>query len=114
MTVEEGNKIIAEFMDYYRRPELDDEMLGEAYWKRNGIDNFYLSKAQYHTSWDWLMPVLKRIVDVFSKELGINKQLEVLSMNLFDRSIFAPIEDVYADAVAVIIYINNTQELPTP
>ena len=44
MTTQESNKLIAEFMDY---PDLG-----------NKGDFSYL---KYHSSWDWLMPVVEKI-----------------------------------------------------
>ncbi len=60
MEIKEGNKLIAEFMGYHRRPDLDDEILGEAYYIDSKL-NFYTSKCKYHSSWDWLMPVIEKI-----------------------------------------------------
>lgn len=47
MNTQENNKLIAEFMEY---PELGTE--GD------------FSYLKYHTSWDWLMPVVEKINQV--------------------------------------------------
>lgn len=54
-------KMIAEFDGYIIAPHLHDEVLGDAYWRHSDGANFYLSKMKYHTSWDWLMPVVEKI-----------------------------------------------------
>lgn len=45
LSVEEGNKLIAEFMGM-------EEVMSTAKWKQYGL---------YHSSWDWLMPVIEKI-----------------------------------------------------
>ena len=57
--VEEPNKLIAEFMGYvfvngvYESPK----------------DEFHIDEMLYHTSWDWLMPVVE-----FIKQHNKNKK----------------------------------------
>lgn len=52
--ITEGNKIIAEFMGYKER-------LGR-YIRKNENELIYLTlPMKYHTSWDWLMPVVEKI-----------------------------------------------------
>lgn len=50
MEIIEGNKLIAEFMGYY-----------------NWEDRTY---GQYHTSWDWLMPVVEKIESIQDEHHG--------------------------------------------
>lgn len=54
----EGNKLIAEFMQlkfsndkWYRWDDVN---------KGSG----YFIKLKYHSSWDWLMPVVEKIIDI--------------------------------------------------
>lgn len=53
-TTEENNEMIAEFMGAIKyRPDADYiEMLGNLY---------EIEDAEYHTSWDWLMPVASKL-----------------------------------------------------
>tara|TARA_R110000824_G_scaffold1687_2_gene8379 strand:+ start:893 stop:1138 length:246 start_codon:yes stop_codon:yes gene_type:complete len=48
MNTQENNKLIAEFMGYEVHPVYEDE--------RHDL--------HYHTSWDWLMPVIHKCFDV--------------------------------------------------
>ena len=55
----EGNKLIAEFI--YDDSFIDDGD-GDCYCESpNGMIDFYIEDAKYHTSWDWLIPVVKDI-----------------------------------------------------
>ena len=54
-TITESNKLIAEFMGVLKFSEfLGEEIL-------NLDDGYSMSEARYHTSWDWLMPVVETI-----------------------------------------------------
>jgi hypothetical protein len=62
--IEQGNKLIAEFMEYmrvypknnyYARPEFCIEF------NPNQDEIISLNDAKFHSSWDWLMPVVEKI-----------------------------------------------------
>ena len=53
MNTIENNKMIAEFMGL--------EMLNDLQIKTPKDGGIFLSELKYHTSWDWLMPVIKKI-----------------------------------------------------
>lgn len=55
----EGNKIIAEFMGL---PSYEN-MTGK-YWLHPLDKNKEVSQFNYHTSWDWIMPVVEKIFDI--------------------------------------------------
>lgn len=58
-----GNKLIAEFMGYkYVHPSGD-----------------YSFELQYHSSWDWLMPVVKKIQESYQGEEHHIKSCELYS-----------------------------------
>lgn len=54
---EKGNKMIAEFVGHklIGKPEWEYE-----YWLIEG-NNYRGDELKYHTSWDWLMPVVEKI-----------------------------------------------------
>ena len=51
----EGNKLIAEFMGY----ELAGPGFPSGYFVNN--DYFHFENLKFHTSWNWLMPVVEKI-----------------------------------------------------
>jgi hypothetical protein len=75
--IQEGNKLIAEFMGF---EEKDAEINvphpagsglirtcyvdGYKYWRYAEDENKNETTIHYHTSWDWLMPVLLKISDI--------------------------------------------------
>lgn len=73
----ENNKLIAEFMGLeYTKPyfKVEDESLMVVTEVKNGVISsmgymFEPTELKYHTSWDWLMPVVSKILDItFSEE----------------------------------------------
>ena len=80
MTTQENNKLISEFMGF----TLDTPPnIGGAVWYDNEEVYLHISsefkhsncfkELQFHTSWDWLMPVVEKIEDFFIID---NKNLE--------------------------------------
>lgn len=56
-TQQEGNRLIAEFMGLkIRWAEYPDPSLN-----RLEVDKGYWTECLYHSSWDWLMPVVEKI-----------------------------------------------------
>ena len=69
-TIEEKNRMIAEFLGCYKYPEnsFDNVWSYEIYGHIDFVDDgeyekhFYLpAEMKFHDSWEWLMPVLKKI-----------------------------------------------------
>ena len=59
VTVEDTNRIIAEFIECSNPfNEITDATLYKV-----SQGTFELSELKYHTSWDWLMPVVEKIYD---------------------------------------------------
>lgn len=63
MTIQEGNKLIAEFMGKEWHGEIG--YVGDFYFKHGVKDKddpiSFMCEAQYHERWDWLMPVVEKI-----------------------------------------------------
>ena len=57
------NKLIAEFMELEASPKYNPK---EYYVKEYNSGEWYLpEEMQYHVSWDWLIPVVKKLIDVY-------------------------------------------------
>jgi hypothetical protein len=68
----EGNKLIADFMGHGFE-ELTDNEVPHRYYMIKGV-GYKDALLKYHTSWDWLMPVVEKIKDVQISEGWSNKQ----------------------------------------
>lgn len=69
-SVEEGNRLIVEFLGYKKKAFLEG-YAGTFFYK--GRERFcQIGMMKYHSSWDWLMPVVEKI----------NKTLEPLTVSL--------------------------------
>ena len=73
----------------------------------SSADGYLEYDLKYHSSWDWLMPVVKRIVS--DVELDIDYEDEYRE-HLMDVVPFAKIEDVYEAVVEFIKKHNDTVE----
>ena len=58
MTKKKENKLIAEFMGWYK-PD-DEKYYIHKFSEKDYTDN----ELEYHTSWDWLMPVIQKCLDI--------------------------------------------------
>jgi len=85
----EDNKLIAEFMGWKV-----DKSISSAHFKKtggyhltNGTRTMASDQLQYHTSWDWLMPVVDKIAKesmyylTFDDDKGTNFQKLQLGLN---------------------------------
>jgi len=100
------NKLIAEFMGL-ENPfnEINDATL----YKYKGVDekgefqfNIELHEMRYHTSWDWLKPV----IDKLREECGIVTLSSRMHVNLY-----SDIGEVYEAVVDFIKTYNDEQQL---
>jgi len=80
------NKLIAEFMDL----------------RSTGMSIYKESEYKYHTSWDWLMPVVNKIEDYLSDNVG--------KVGYFDDGLISNDIEVRYQAVVEFIktYNNDT------
>ena len=93
------NKLIAEFMGM-------EESNGE-YYKRiyNSGDWIPLNELKFHTSWDWLMPVVSKITK--DEKYLENEYRE----NLMDIVPYGQREDVYNAVVEFINEYNKNKQI---
>lgn len=92
LSIEAGNKIIGEFMGY--------RMFDKRYPKSHGIgapeaewNDMIIQKAKYHSSWDWIMPVIEKInatnqfdVIIFRTTCYINDKDQILFETSYETS----------------------------
>lgn len=95
----EGNRLIAEFMGVKIQEITPRDVM-----TCNNRNNF-----KYHTSWDWLMPVVEKIAKIEDE-----KHWDKLHFNQFQRvlalPIYTPINIVFKEVIKFIQWYNS---LPT-
>jgi|SRR6478609_6864985 len=89
----EGNKLIAEFEGYYTTDGKE--------WARS--NKRLVDEYKYHSSWDWLMPVVEKIWQLQNSEYS--KEWE----DFCRLKIHETIQKVYQAVVEFIKWYNNTQ-----
>ena len=85
MNTQENNKLIAEFMGLVK------SSYRNMYWTEKAKEGFgegELVNLLYHTSWDWLMPVLEKIKNVgFAPDKMYNeKSIDYILTNNFSKT----------------------------
>lgn len=100
MNTTENNKLIAEFMGF----SLAEEIAPKLYINSKEKKQMYLSQMAYHSSWDWLMPVIYRIT-----RLGISWSDEGtrLFLKIGDCLCLINLEATYNAVVDVIKWYNE-------
>lgn len=100
----EGNKIICRFMSESKEPY---NGTGD-FITYNGIDSeadyFDYTEMKYHTSWDWLMPVVKKIL---ATDTGT---LDVYSLYVEDSLRTADITKVWEACLDFLTWYNQNQK----
>jgi hypothetical protein len=92
MKATEGNKLIAEFMDHPSK----------------GLSSVIAhSTLKYHTSWDWLMPVVRKIVELCCDQDNDYLFESDHYTSILDTVPVAIIEDVHKVVVEFIQWYNE-------
>ena len=108
------NKIIAEFMGLENVGTLNNPMF--EYGEDGGCRS--LEDLDYHTSWDWLMPVVKKIESLnYDVQIGGGMMARIVDIDLDRTKVMKEIEVSYPTKLettykAVVEFINeyNKQE----
>tara|TARA_B110000285_G_scaffold189_1_gene265 strand:- start:1722 stop:2045 length:324 start_codon:yes stop_codon:yes gene_type:complete len=105
-----NNKLIAEFMGMTYGDPNDNSIMTQTTPQGNEI--VPIESMDYHSSWDWLMPVIDKISGI--KNWSINATLDWLSESEFniqqESDGFYTIEDVYLAVVEFIKLTNLKQQ----
>lgn len=88
-TTEEKNRMIAEFMGFYGNPIT-----------KKGITSI-AKDSKYHTSWDWLMPVVSKCLEVNERKCDIIRE---------DGLQYACLKTTYSAVCEFIEWYNENKE----
>jgi hypothetical protein len=114
----EGNKLIAEFMgmeyhwypknNYYARPQ-------HTFFEGNKI--WGIEDLKFHSSWDWLMPVIERIESLgYRWEIGMSTTspyhyCKIWSIGSIEG--ISPLDAIYGACIEFIKWYNKQTEFKT-
>ena len=103
----EWNKLIAEFMEAHQ------DMYKKWFYKGyiNGVHflGYDVSEFKYHSSWDWLHPVIQKIRDWYNLD---NKDVDA-AFDVIKLGISEDIETVYKAVVSFIQWHNQSKHSTT-
>ena len=98
-TIEEKNRMIAEFMGFKLQDDPNERWFGQYFTVPNKVWANRIELLHFHASWDWLMPVVEKIESVNE---GVPQQL-------LNASLFSYIEEVYSSVVEFIEWYNENK-----
>jgi hypothetical protein len=96
----EGNKLIADFMGWQHHED-------------KKYDAHEMSNLKYHTSWDWLKPVVDKFMSIppetFNYDSKGMSQLRTWKEKIKAISIYSNIMEVYNPLIEAIKWYNQNQ-----
>lgn len=125
--MKENNKLIAEFMGYentrgekehplYKIPahSYEEAHLQDGYMET--IDTFspFFDEMKFHSSWDWIMPVVNKILDDEEIDLGYISYRSEEAMFIKDSLIECNLENLYKSVIEFIKWYNTTHQKTKP
>ncbi len=103
LSVEEGNKLIAEFLNIPKCQRCTCKCGNYQF----GAGLFYHPKEmKYYTSWDWLMPVVQKIVTTSTKFNDVTRKAFLIKHMMF-HEVIGNIEKLWERVVDYVIAYNN-------
>lgn len=108
-----NNKLIAEFMGYSKIKSTNSDRTVWTHLEYGTLTEKGLSLLKYHTSWDWLIPVVKKIFTLsFSEVKGLEEEWSNKNKGLFDPDLcglHSDISTVYNCTVEFIKWYNENK-----
>ena len=90
-----SNKLIAEFMNVH---EIMHDDYSEYDFDDNTLDVVHENELKYHSSWDWLMPVVEKCFDMQDQNLNLGNLFFILNDSLLTINI----NEVYKAVINII------------
>ncbi len=110
MDTNEGNKLIAEFMGYkigILSGWLSGTSKEESAYKKDENDSINdvlgkVSNLKYHSSWDWLMPVVHKAYEITTED-----EQQFAGLTLFEIGLPTPINEIWQYVTEFIQWYNT-------
>lgn len=103
--IKEGNKLIAEFVGHH---QINHTSFGLCYPIGSGL--YYPEDMLYHSSWDWLMEVIKRINTLDNPLKDSDTTLSTMKHDLQIYTGRVYIEKAFTTAIRIIKWYNKQQK----
>ncbi len=106
-----GNELIAKFVGYQKETGYQYNFYGIAK-PKGATTHLYIPNARYHTSWDWLRPVIDKIKEVWQSD-KIDVQLlceDEEACKIKHLTVWASIETTWQCVLSFINWYNNQQQ----
>jgi hypothetical protein len=103
-TIQEGNKLIADFMGI--------KVVGEDSWDIDNprLNSWPQSMLHYHTSWDWLMPVIKKIIPHIHNHTMFYMEQDYFYITIKNGLMEVEIDKVWTSVIEAIQWYNQNNQ----
>jgi len=121
----ENNRIIALFMGakpyYLDNDVLTYPMMENPAQSKNLTTTHHVNDLRYHLSWEWIMPVIEKIEQLYKKSFPNNEDFKRIFfeekklpnaefMNVIALPLSTSIDEVYKEVIKFITWYNNKKE----
>ena len=90
----ENNKLIAEFMGFKLQDNPNERWFGQWFTNPTDVWSNRIEILHFDSSWDWLMPVVEKILDLKTKER--------LTNNIIKRLVKCDLISTYSNVIEFI------------
>lgn len=109
----EGNRLIAELMGFRYEHNVHLGGSSSRFYKIGGTFDDSFPYAKYHSSWDWLMPVVEKI-EAMGYAFNITYTTVSIMLNPYERIVYqvsdTKLEAIYQAILSFITFYNKNKQ----
>ena len=106
----EENKLIAEFMGFKIQDNPNERFYNQYFTEPNGTWGSRIEIMHFDSSWDWLMPVVKKLTSIFSNlDYEEREKAEDIFYidNMFSEFLESDLKSIYERCIEFIKWYNE-------